>query len=80
MKLLLTLAAFGLFLLALPARADYVDEADDLAPPLTEAEAQEENDTESLWNSVGAETSPDADMNLDLRQGDVLTEVQEIED
>ncbi len=72
----------GLLTLGLQARADYVDEADDLSPPLTESEAE----NHPLWDSVA---NPDVDPDeldldemkeLQIRRGDTLSEVQEIDD
>jgi hypothetical protein len=87
MKLpLAALVALGLLTLGAPCRADYVDEAQDLSPPATEPEPEPEPEPEadhSAYNAVDPDfLSEEREIPEDvtLRQGDALSDVQEVED
>lgn len=76
----LVMLVAGLF--SVGARADYVDEAEDLSAPLTESEAE----NHPLWDSVGQPDAQSDELDLDemhdlqIQRGDTLSEVQEVED
>ncbi len=82
MKWMAILATLGLLGLNNAARADYVDETEDLVPPVSGSEY----DAEAVWNSVredGEIIEPGYEREqptVKLRRGDVLSEVQENED
>lgn len=82
MKWMAILAAIGLLGFSQAGRADYVDETEDLVPPVSGSES----DAEAVWNSVaedgeGQEAGYEREQpSVNLRYGDALSEVQDSDD